>query len=78
MLHEQFGQDYARIRKFREIFFVALRQVQAAYPEAKLAGDGRGMTLHRSSPPVRKRLVTVGECALWGGEPPAPLPSGDD
>jgi Plasmid encoded RepA protein len=78
LLHEQFGQDYARIRKFREIFFVALRQVQAAYPEAKLAGDGRGMMLHRSSPPVRKRLVTVGECAVWGGELPAPSASGDE
>ena len=44
-LHEQFGQEYARIRKFREIFLGMLKQVHAAYPNAKFEVDGGGMTL---------------------------------
>lgn len=59
-LHEQFGQDYARIRKFREFFLAMLRQVRAAYPNAKFQVDQGGMTLFHSEPPVMKRLVAVG------------------
>jgi hypothetical protein len=59
-LHEQFGQDYTRIRKFREFFLAMLRQVRAAYPEARFEVDGGGITLVHSEPPVRKRLVMVG------------------
>lgn len=59
-LHEQFGQEYARIRKFREIFLNMLKQVHGSYPDAKFEVDGGGMTLFHSEPPVRKRLVLVG------------------
>jgi hypothetical protein len=59
-LHEQFGQDYTRIRKFREFFLAMLRQVRSAYPDAKFEVDEGGMTLFHSEPPVRKRLVMVG------------------
>lgn len=59
-LHEQFGQDYARIRKFREFFLAMLKQVRPAYPEARFEVDAGGMTLIHSEPPVRKRLVMVG------------------
>lgn len=59
-LHEQFGQEYARIRKFREIFLGMLKQVHAAYPDGKFEVDGGGMTLSHSEPPVRKRLVMIG------------------
>src|SRR4051812_33909361 len=38
-LHEQFGPDYSRIRKFREFFLAMLRQVHAAYPEARFEID---------------------------------------
>lgn len=68
-LQEQFGQEYARIRKFREFFLAILPQVRAAYPEAKIDIDGHGLTLWQSPPPVRKRLVTVsGERAIMGAE----------
>ena len=68
-LQEQFGQEYARIRKFREFFLAILPQVRAAYPEAKIDIDGHGLTLWQSPPPVRKRLVTVsGERAIMGAD----------
>jgi Plasmid encoded RepA protein len=72
-LHEQFGQEYARVRKFRATFLVLLRQVQVAYPEAKLEADSRGVVLHHSAPPVRKRLAIISGCAI-GGAPAAPAP----
>ena len=59
-LHEQFGQNYARLRKFREVFKDTLRQVYVVYPEAKFKVDRRGMFLANSKPPVaKKRLLTV-------------------
>jgi hypothetical protein len=66
-LQEQFGQEYARIRKFREFFLAILPQVRSAYPEARIDVDVHGLTLWQSSPPVRKRLVIAsGECAIMG------------
>lgn len=59
-LQEQFGQGYTRLRAFREFFNGLLRQVHAAYPDARFEVDGRGMRLFQSPPPVRKRLVAVG------------------
>jgi hypothetical protein len=58
-LQEQFGQGYAHIRQFRAFFLKLLKQVVAAYPEARIDADGRGMCLFTSPPPVRKRLVAV-------------------
>jgi hypothetical protein len=58
-LQEQFGQGYTRLRAFREFFNGLLRQVQAAYPEARFEIDGQGMRLWQSPPPVRKRLLAV-------------------
>lgn len=68
-LHEQFGQGYTRIRKFREFFSGLLLQIHAAYPDARFETDGRGMTLWQSSPPIRKRLVSLSAqaCAIGGG-----------
>lgn len=68
-LQEQFGQEYARIRKFREFFLAILPQVCGAYPEAKLDVDGQGLTIWQSPPPVKKRLVAVGlERAIVGAK----------
>ncbi len=68
-LQEQFGQEYARIRKFREFFLAILPQVRGAYPEAQLDVNGQGLTIWQSPPPVRKRLVTVGgERAIVGAK----------
>ena len=53
-LHDQFGQGFARIRDFRRRFLHTLHQVQAAYPDARLDADEKGMTLHHSRPPVLK------------------------
>jgi hypothetical protein len=58
-LQEQFGSDYARIRKFREKFMVALRQVHAVYSAAKIDVLPRGLLLHTSPPPVTKTGVVV-------------------
>ncbi len=58
-LHEQFGQGYARLRKFREFYLGILPQIKAAYPAAAFDADGRGMMLFHSEPPVLKRSVRV-------------------
>jgi hypothetical protein len=59
-LHDQFGQGYARVRKFREFFLKQLRQVQAAYPGARLEEGPAGLALRTSPPPVPKRMVLIG------------------
>lgn len=59
-LHEQFGQNYARLRKFREVFKDTLKQVYVVYPEARFKVDHRGMFLAHSKPPVaKKRLLSL-------------------
>ena len=58
-LRQQFGFGYASMRKFKQVFRTALGQVIAVYPAARLALDGRGMTLRHSPPPVLRRLVSV-------------------
>jgi len=66
-LHEQFGQDFSRVRRFREFYLGLLPQVRASYPEARFETDGRGMVLYHSAPPVRKRpLVVVGQERVIG------------
>ena len=56
-LRDQFGFGYADMRKFKQVFRTALRQVLAVYPAAKLTLDGRGMTARNSAPPVTRRIV---------------------
>src|SRR5208283_6249068 len=58
-LHEQFGQGYTRIRKFRRDFLRLLRQVKATYPAAKMSEDAKGMVLAHSEPPVPKRMILL-------------------
>lgn len=58
-LHEQFGHGYAKIRQFRSFFLKMLKQVKAAYPEAVMDVDGKGVHLRQSPPPIRKRLVAL-------------------
>ena len=59
-LHEQFGQGYERIRKFREVFLGVLKLVKAQYPAAKFETNEGGMMLFNSPPPVQRRAVLVG------------------
>ncbi len=58
-LKEQFGPDYERMRKFKEKFRIALRQVRARYDRALVDLDEHGITLHHSLPPVTKRQVML-------------------
>ena len=58
-VQDQFGGDYARIRKFREKFMEALRQVHAVYPAMKIDITGKGLFLYTSPPPVAKTGVVI-------------------
>jgi hypothetical protein len=58
-VYDQFGYGYREIRKFRRDFLKLLTQVKAAYPDAKLSVDHRGLLLAASSPPISKRVVRV-------------------
>lgn len=58
-LKDQFGHDYGRIRKFRQVFTHTLGQVKAVYREARFGLDGKGMRLLNSPPPVPPRLIQV-------------------
>jgi hypothetical protein len=69
VVKEQFGGDYERLRKFREKFLLALRQVHAVYPAAKLDVTDGGLFLYTSPPPVMKTGVVVqlpGKTAISG------------
>lgn len=54
-LQRQFGEGFSRLRKFREKFLLALRDVRAVYPAANLVANARGLTLHHSAPAVPYR-----------------------
>jgi hypothetical protein len=58
-LYEQFGQGFARIRKFREKFLLALRKVITQYPAARLEAGRGGLTLRQSHPPVPRRFIAI-------------------
>jgi hypothetical protein len=58
-LYTQFGQNYNRVRKFREVFLEALHQVFTVYSEACLDLTEEGLVLKNSKPPVQKRLVQI-------------------
>lgn len=55
-LRSQFGHEYADPRNFKRKFKVALRQVYAAYPDAKIEEINGGLKLFQSPPPVPKRI----------------------
>jgi hypothetical protein len=68
-LKEQFGHGYGRMNNFRRAFQTALGPVSAVYREAAFSMGGKGMRLHRSPPPVLRRLVQI--------EPPGDKCCGD-
>lgn len=53
-VYGQFGQSYARTRKFRENFLDCLELALAAYPDARVSTGRLGLTLHPSKPPLNK------------------------
>jgi Plasmid encoded RepA protein len=60
VLQVQFGIHYDRLRDFRRVFKISMRQVSAVYPTARIDIDQRGLTLWNSPPPVAPRLNLVG------------------
>jgi hypothetical protein len=55
----QFGHTYSRIRDFRYDFLNTLKMVHAHYPRAILHADEKGLLLHRSPPPIAKKIYAV-------------------
>ena len=53
-LHGQFGAGFQLIRKFRAHFIECLEIAVAAYPEARVSVDERGLVLHPSRPAIAK------------------------
>lgn len=58
-VQEQFGPGFDRLRKFREKFLTALRQVHAVYPAMKIDVTDQGLLLYTSPPPVAKTGIVV-------------------
>lgn len=58
-LYEQFGQEFARPRKFRESFLGVLSLVHSQYPGARLEADKTGLELANSPSPVASRLALI-------------------
>ena len=54
-LHQQFGSEYARLRRFRERIGDALRQVHAVYPAARIEIEDSGLRLRSSPAPIGSR-----------------------
>jgi len=54
-----FGAGLGRMDHFKHYFRIALGQVLAFYPRAQIAGDGCGLTLRNSLPPVAKKRILV-------------------
>jgi hypothetical protein len=55
-LYDQFGGGFQRIRKFREQFREPLALALAAYPEANVEVDEKGVRMNPSAPPIPHRL----------------------
>ncbi len=53
-LHGQFGAGFQLIRKFRAHFTECLEIAMAAYPEARVSVDERGLVLRPSRPAIAK------------------------
>lgn len=58
-LQDQFGQEYGRLRKFREVFNLTLAKVRTQYTDAKIDVTKAGLKLQHSFPPVYYRRPTL-------------------
>lgn len=61
VLRQQFGQEYASLDNFKTKFRLALRQVLAVYPDARVEEASGGIHLCQSAPPVPRVTVAVPE-----------------
>ena len=57
VLKLQFGQEYIHLAGFKRKFNIALKQVLAVYPDAKVEQHADGLLLKQSRPPIRKLSV---------------------
>jgi hypothetical protein len=55
-VHQQFGAGFKEVRHFRPRFVQALDAALAAYPDARVMVDERGLILHPSRPPIAPRV----------------------
>lgn len=53
-VHAQFGAGFDKLFHFKPRFSEALAAAVAAYPEARVSLDERGITLHPSRPPIAR------------------------
>lgn len=53
-MHAQFGAGFDKLFHFKPRFSEALAAAVAAYPEARVDLDERGITLHPSKPPIAR------------------------
>jgi hypothetical protein len=56
-LYDQFGGGFRHVRQFRAKFKEPLALALAAYPEARLEVDDKGVLLHPSAPPILERRL---------------------
>lgn len=58
-LKEQFGQEYADLKPFKNKFLAAMKQVLSVYPEAKVEQITGGIMLNPSRPPISRTITGV-------------------
>ena len=58
-LHDQFGQEYADRRDFKQKMSRALTAALAVYPTARVEAESGGIRLRPSQPPIAQTLVQV-------------------
>ena len=73
-LHDQFGQEYGSVKKFKQSFLHALRQAHTVYKDAKLKQVRGGLMLYASAPPIARKSVVVALPQLTSTAPSAPAP----
>jgi len=56
-LKAQFGADFRQMRKFKYKFCIAMLQVLACYPKAKVEEDSKDLILRNSPPSISARTI---------------------
>lgn len=56
-LQTQFGPDVSSTKNFKRHMLTALKQVHQVYKDARFEQVDGGLILHRSPPPIRKKLI---------------------
>ncbi len=60
-VHQQFGAGFKEVRHFRPRFVQALEAALAAYPDARVSVDDRGVVLHPCRPPIAPRASVAAQ-----------------